>query len=221
MSIMFLPLRLIPVPMQCVVVSTVLNLVLQRDASLREQAYDLDSRVFRIHVSDTGALFFLVFRDGRVCAHPRHEGDVDVRISAETSGFARMVFAHEDPDELVFRQVLCISGDSESMLRFKKLMQTADVSWEHELELAFGNFFGRRVAKAATLAIQTEEKLRQGVHDVLQQGLHELHIPDEQSMQRWQAGVEHLQHRIHRLEQRISQAEHRLHGQVSVHENRR
>ncbi len=221
MNIMFLPLRLIPVPVQCVVVATVLNLVLQRDAALREQAYDLDGRVFRIHVSDTGALFFLVFLGGVAKVHSHHEGNIDVRITAETAGFARMVFAHEDPDALVFRQLLRISGDSEAMLRFKKLMQTADVNWEHELEMAFGHFFGRRVAKAATLAIETEEKLRQGLHDVLQQGLHGLNVPDEQAMQRWQAGVEHLQHRIHRLEQRMTQTEHRLHAQVSVHETGR
>lgn len=211
MSVMFLPLRLIPVPVQCVVVATVLNLVLQRDDELREQAYDLDGRVFRIHVTDTGALIYLLFRGGQALVHPKHEGEIDVRINAETDGFSRMIFAHEDPDELVFRQLLRISGDSESMLRFKKLMQTADVSWERELQAAFGNFFGRRVAAAAKLAMRTEEKLRQGVHDVLQQQLNDMEAPGEQRLQCWQAGVEQLQYQLSRLEQRATRLEHQLH----------
>lgn len=211
MNVMFLPLRLIPVPVQCVVAATVLNLGLQREPELLEQAYDLDGHVFRIHVRDTGALFFLTFKGGRAQIHPRHDGEVHVRISAETSGFARMIFNHEDPDELVFRQLLTISGSSESMLRFKKLMQHADVQWEQELESAFGNFFGRRVAKAARTAIETEEKIRHNIHDTLQQGLRDLNTPDEQRVQQWQAGVEHLQHRLQRLEQRVVRNEHQVH----------
>jgi predicted lipid carrier protein YhbT len=211
MNVMFLPLRLIPIPVQCVVAATVLNLGLQREPELQEQAYDLDGHVFRIHVRDTGALYFLSFKGGQAQVHPRHDGDIHVRISAEISGFARMIFNHEDPDDLVFRQLLTISGDSESMLRFKKLMQHADVQWEQELERAFGNFFGRRVAKAARAAIETEEKIRNNIHNTLQQGLHDLDTPGEQRVQQWQAGVEHLQHRLQRLEQRVVRNEHQAH----------
>ncbi|MDQ6979032.1 MAG: SCP2 sterol-binding domain-containing protein [Mariprofundaceae bacterium] len=207
---MFLPLRLIPIPVQCVVAATVLNLGLQREPELLEQAYDLDGHIFRIHVRDTGALFFLSFQGGQAQVHPRYDGAVNVRISAETSGFARMIFNHEDPDELVFRQLLTLSGDSESMLRFKKLMQHADVQWEQELERAFGNFFGRRVAKAARAAIEAEEKIRLNIYDTLQQGLRAIDTPDEQRVQQWQAGVEHLQHRLSRLEQQVVRDEHQV-----------
>ncbi len=212
MSVLFLPLRLIPQSVQCVIISTVLNLVLLRDDKLRALAYDLENRVFRVHVRDQGFLFYLLFHDGQVQTHPSHDGDADVRITAETAAFARMIFDHEDPDDLVFRQLLRISGDSESMLRFKKIMQAADVNWETELQSAFGHFFGRRIAQAAKKLMDTEEKLRQNIHHSLQQQLSDINIPDQQRLQQWQAGVEHLQHRQQRLEQRIRRLEQRWQG---------
>ncbi len=201
---------MIPQAVQCVVIGSVFNLVLLRENGLRDLARDLDGKVFRVHVRDIGLLFYLLFEDGLVRVHPEHRENVDVRISADSEGFARMLFEQEDVDDLVFRQLLRVSGDSESMLRFKKLMQAADIDWERELRAAFGDFFGRRVASAARALVATEQRMREGVQQSLQQGLRRMDVPDQQRLQNWQAGVEHGQHRIRRLEQRILRLEHRL-----------
>jgi len=207
---MFLPLRLIPVPVQCVVLTTVLELFFARDDSLKPLLSALEGKVFRIYVPDTGVAIFLGFTAGKPWVHPVYEGDIDVRIEATTAAFAHMCFAREEPDDLVFQQVLKLSGDSETMLRFKKLFAAADLDWEQELRSAFGDFFGSRVARAAHALVATEKKLSEGSRQVVASRLREMDIPDSERLQDWQAGVEHLSHRISRLKGRVTRSEHKL-----------
>ncbi|MDQ6995350.1 MAG: SCP2 sterol-binding domain-containing protein [Mariprofundaceae bacterium] len=210
MSVMFLPLRLIPLPVQCVVISTVLDLAFSRDTSLKEHLDGLNQTVFRIHVSDLSSTFYLGFKAGKTWVHPMHTGDVAVEITASTSGFARMCFAHEDPDELVFQQVLQLSGDSEAMLRFKKLLAAADLNWEDELRSSFGDFFGTRVAKAAYALVKAEQKISSASKESLQHYLDRIKNPNQQRLQTWQAGVEQLAHQNNRIKTKITRLEHRV-----------
>jgi len=213
MSVMFLPLRLIPVPVQCVVLSTVLELFFSRDKSLGPALEGLNGRVFRIHVRDTGAVIFLGFKRGKPWVHPGHDGEADVRLDATTTAFARLCFAHEDPDELVFEQVLKLSGDSEAMLRFKKLLAAADLDWERELRDAFGDFFGSRVATAAHTLVAAEKRVAATAQQILEEQLKGMEMPDGDRTQAWQAGVEDLHRKISRLKGRITKAEHRAEDQ--------
>lgn len=210
MSVMFLPLRLIPVPVQCVVLTTVLELFFARDNSLKPLLEALEGKVFRIHASDTGVIIFLGFSAARPWVHPVYEGDVDVRIKATTAGFARLCFAREDPDDLIFQQVLTLSGDSETMLRFKKLFMTADLDWEQELRSAFGDFFGSRVARAAHAMLVSEKKLAEGSRQMVSNSLRGMDIPDGKRLQDWQTGVENVSHQISRLKGRVTRSEHKL-----------
>jgi len=210
MSVMFLPLRLIPLPVQCVVMSTVLDLAFSRDTSLSEHLDGLNQNVFRIHISDLNSTLYLGFKAGRTWVHPNHTGDVNVDITASTTGFARMCFAHEDPDDLVFQQVLKLSGDSEAMLRFKKLLAAADLKWEDELRASFGDFFGSRVAKAAHALVQAENKVTESSKNSLQNYLNHIQSPNEQRLQTWQAGVEQLCHQIKRNNAKLNRLEQRI-----------
>jgi len=214
MSVMFLPLRLIPVPVQCVVMTTVLGLVFSRDESLRPYLGDMEGRVFRIHVRDTEAIMFLGFRRGKAWVYSTYDGQVDVRLNATTAGFARMCFGHEDPDDLVFQQVLKLSGDSDAMLRFKRLFAAADLDWERELRSAFGDFFGSRVARAAHALVAAEQKISAGSKQLVSESLRDMELPDAERLQGWQAGVEHLTHQISRTKGRVTRLEHRLESVV-------
>ncbi len=210
MSVMFLPLRLIPLPVQCVVMSTVLGLVFSRDEKLAPLLQALDGKVFRIMVRDTGAVMFLGFNGGRVWVHPNCTQPADVRIDGTLAGFARMCFAHEDPDDLVFAQVLKLSGDSEAMLRFKKLLAETDLDWERELRASFGDFFGSRVARAARAIVAMEQRVEEQSRQAVSSCLKNMNLPDQQRLQAWQAGVEQLAHRTSHLKGRITRLEHRL-----------
>jgi len=209
MSVMFLPLRLIPLPVQCVVMSSVLDLAFSRDASLNEHLDGLNHKVFRIHVTDTNTVMYLGFKSGRTWMHAKHSDEADVRIEATMAGFARMCFAKEDPDDLVFQQVLKLSGDSEAMLRFKKLLAAADLDWERELRAIFGDFFGARVAKAAYALVAAEAKVSATSKDMLQDCLKNMQTPDQQRLQAWQAGVEQLSHQVTKLKGKTTRLEHR------------
>ena len=214
MSVMFLPLRLIPVPVQCVVMTTVLGLVFARDESLKPYLRDMEGRVFRIHVRDTDAIMFLGFKRGKAWVHSTYDGTVDVRLNATTAGFARMCFGHEDPDDLVFQQVLKLSGDSDAMLRFKKLFAAADLDWERELRASFGEFFGSRVARAAHALVAAEQKVADGSRQAVSNSLRDMNVPDAERLQAWQAGVEHLSHQISRSKGRITRLEHKSEHQL-------
>lgn len=210
MSVMFLPLRLIPVPVQCVVLATVLELLLSRDEGLQPLLAGLEGRSFRIHVRDTHVVIFLGFRAGRPWVRPTCNGDVDVRIEATTAGFARMCFAREDPDELVMQQVLKLSGDSETMLRFKQLFAAADLDWEEGLRSAFGDFFGSRVARAAHTLLAAERRLADGSRQVVSSSLQGVCVADGERLRQWQAEAEHLWHQVSSLKGRTTRLEHRL-----------
>jgi len=207
MSLMFLPLRLIPAPVQAVVLSTVLDLFFSRDDSLASRLEGLEGRVFRIHVRDMNTVFYMGFRAGRPWVHTSFDGDADVRIDATTSGFSRLCFAHEDPDELVFQQVLKLSGDSEAMLRFKKLLQAADIDWELELRAGFGEYFGSRVARAAKALIAVEARVSSASHETVRQYLKQMDIPDQERFEEWLAGVEDASRKVRRIKARITRRE--------------
>lgn len=210
MSVLFLPLRLIPVPVQCVVLTTVLDLFFSRDASLKPKLEALNGKTFRIYVKDMSNVIYMGFKRGHVWVHPNHEGDVDVRIEATTAGFARLCFAKEDPDDLVFQQVLKLSGDSEAMLLFKKLLADADLDWEAELRANFGEFFGSRVARTAHALVAAEASVSESSKNAIASALKSMHTPDSERLQNWQAGVETLSHQISRLKGRTTRLEHKL-----------
>jgi len=207
MSLLFLPLRLIPAPVQAVVLGTVLDLFFSRNDSLSPLLEGLEGRVFRIHVRDMNTVFYMGFRAGRSWVHTSFEGDADVRIDATTAGFSRLCFAHESPDDLVCLQVLKLSGDSEVMLRFKQLLQAADIDWERELRAGFGEYFGSRVAQAAKVLIAAEAKASKASHNAVRQCLKGMGIPDQERFEAWQTDVEDTARKISRIKARITRLE--------------
>lgn len=207
MSVMFLPLRLIPVSVQCVVLSSVLQLFFQDNEALESTLDSLEGKVFRVYIKDTGAVLFIGFKVGSVWVHPSSVQRPDVKIESTTTGFARLSFAKEDPDSLVMQKVLKLSGDSESMLLFQKLLQQLDLDWEVELRRAFGDFFGRKVAKAAYALVDAEKKMRESSSQLVEQALKAMDTPSEERFQLWQAGVESVSRKASKLERKLDKLE--------------
>lgn len=210
MSILFQPLRLIPVPMQAIVLATVLDLVFSRNKDLLEHIAALEGKVFHLHVSDLNRDFYLGFRHGRIWVHPEHSGKADVRIEATSEGFARLCFSGEDADDLVFKQVLKPSGDSEAMLRFKRLLKEANIDWERELRGAFGDFFGSRVVKAAKALVGVQKTIADTGREAIASWARRMDLPNNERFQKWQAGIEEVERRIKRTERRLKRLESHL-----------
>jgi len=217
MSVMFLPLRLIPVPVQCVVLASVLQLFFRDQPRFEPILDELEGKVFRVLIRDTGVILFIGFQSGSVWVHPSATQRPDVAIESTLTGFARLGFAGENPDDLVMQKVLKLSGDSQAMLLFQKLLQELDLDWEQELKKAFGDFFGSKVAKAAHGLIAAEKKLHAQSERMVDDMLRGMEVPDEARMQLWQAGVESVSRKVGKAQRRLDKLEHRLQQVTQEH----
>ncbi len=202
-----MPLRMIPVTVQCVVIASVFDVFLARDAALKVLAQSMQGKVYCIHVIDTHAKFYIGFSDVRVWVHSECDRVVDVEISSTLAGIVRLTFAKEDPDALVFEQVLRLSGDSEAMLLFKRLLTVADIDWERELRSSFGDLFGARIAKTAKAMIAFEQRARMHTLNSVNGYMRKIDIPQKERLQLWQAGVELVSRDLLRLQKRIRHLE--------------
>jgi len=207
MSVMFLPLRLIPVPVQCVVLGSVLQVFFKDNPKFEDVLDSLEGKVFRVFIKDTGAVMFIGFKGASVWVHASSKQRPDVKIESTTAGFARLSFAKEDPDTLVMQKVLKLSGDSESMLLFQKLLEQLDLDWELELRRAFGDFFGRKVAKAAYALVEAEKRVQQSSTKLIDDALKAMDTPSAERLQLWQAGVESVSRKVNKLQRQLDKLE--------------
>ncbi|MDX8381598.1 MAG: SCP2 sterol-binding domain-containing protein [Ghiorsea sp.] len=207
MSVIFLPLRLIPLPVQCVVLSSVLQIFFKNNVKLENILEALEGKVFRIFIKDTGAVLFIGFKRMNVWVHPSSTQRPDVKIESTTTGFARLSFAKEDPDALVMKKVLKLSGDSEAMLLFQKLLQALDLDWEAELRHTFGEFFGSKVARTAYALIEAEKHVRETSTQLIDDALKGMDTPSAERLQLWQAGVESVSRKVNNLSRHMDRLE--------------
>lgn len=214
MSVMFLPLKLIPVPVQCVILGSVLQLFFKDNQQLVSILDELEGKVFRVFIKDTGTVLFIGFKAGSAWVHPSSTQRPDVKIESTVTGFARLSFAKEDPDTLVMQKVLRLSGDSQAMLLFQKLLQELDLDWELELRRTFGDFFGRKVAKAAYSLIEAEKKLREQSTRLIDDALRGMDTPSTENLQLWQAGVESVSRKVNKLQRKLDKLEYAIQQQV-------
>ena len=207
---MFLPIRLIPMPVQCIVINTALELLLTRSNVLTETLSSLGGTVIEVRVSDVNEVFFLGFKQHKAWVHPSYDGDVDVVLEATTTGFARLCFIGEDADELVLKKALKLSGDSHVMLQFKALFEKIDMDWDDSLSNAFGYRFAKRVRLAAQALIEKDRKCQSQLKMWTQQKLLEQGTPNRQRFEAWMAGVEELQRQNQQLSKRVQRAQRQL-----------
>jgi len=204
---MFLPIRLIPISVQCIVLNTALDMLLSRSNDVNDALDALDGSVIKVHVSDISQVFFLGFKQHNVWVHPTHEQTVDVVLESSSTGFARLCFNAEDADELVLQKVMTLSGDSHTMLQFKKLFEKMDMDWDATLKNAFGYRFGKRVSRAAKKLIALDLSCQKSANHWTQQQLLQAGVPDQQRFEAWLAGVEALQRQSQQLNKRLKRAQ--------------
>ncbi|MDX8378227.1 MAG: SCP2 sterol-binding domain-containing protein [Mariprofundales bacterium] len=215
MSIMFLPLQLVPHPARCVVLATVLNMYFMRQQTKQPELVtlldELANCMLRIHITDANSTLFIGFSNGRVWVHPSSNKEADVCMQANTATFVRLCFAKEDPDELILQGVLQLSGDSAGMLRCKNLLIAADLDWEQELRSAFGEFFGAQVAETAKKLLSVQHSMQthftqqqqQITQKMSSQCLSKLDIPNIQAIEHLENDARELAKTLKNLQQRV------------------
>lgn len=93
--------------------------VLPADMSL------LQARQFEINVLDAGLSVRFTATETKFISNT-FTGEPDIRLSANTADFLKMMLREEDPDTLFFNRKLIIEGDTELGLIVKNLLDSID-----------------------------------------------------------------------------------------------
>jgi O2-independent ubiquinone biosynthesis accessory factor UbiT len=91
-----------------------------------EELRQLEGKLFRIRVIDTGGEASYTYRDGMFRAVLRPEREPDLAFAAKLSAFLQLLARQEDPDTLFFRRELEITGDTELGLLVKNMLDAVD-----------------------------------------------------------------------------------------------
>ncbi|HTH75117.1 MAG TPA: SCP2 sterol-binding domain-containing protein [Trinickia sp.] len=87
----------------------------------------LRGRALRIDVLDVGMTFDFTYRD-RAFRAARHEGNIDLTISASAYDFLQLARRAQDPDTLFFSRRLTMEGDTALGLLVKNSLDAIDAS---------------------------------------------------------------------------------------------
>jgi predicted lipid carrier protein YhbT len=116
-------------PPSFILVNT-LNYMLKRDLLPADMSLFAD-RKFEIDVLDAGIKVRFTANDERF-SHTAFIGEPDLRLSANSVDFMRMILREEDPDTLFFNRKLHIEGDTELGLITKNLLDSVEWPTLHE-----------------------------------------------------------------------------------------
>ncbi|MBF0614528.1 MAG: hypothetical protein G8237_11905 [Magnetococcales bacterium] len=152
-SILAMPLQVIPKPVTAVTLGIVLNLFFKRYPELKQRLIELSGKIFEFHVEDQSQSFFMeVTHEGDVLIHTYSDSLPHVVMSGQAAAFLALLFATTDPDSLFFSRQLQLSGETDTGLRFKNILDNVEIDWEKELALFFGQAGARALLDLAKRA---------------------------------------------------------------------
>ena len=123
-TIVGIPGRVIPYPLQKQVLSLVLNQAFREPLQHGELDF-LDGARVRINVTDLN-IDWLISVGSESFTPIERELTEDVRISGESPDFILLATRHADPDTLFFQRRIRIEGDTELGLGVKNTMDSMD-----------------------------------------------------------------------------------------------
>lgn len=210
-SVLAMPLQVIPKPVTAVTLGIVLNLFFKRYPELKERLTELAGKVFEFHVEDQSQSFFMeVTGEGEVLIHTYSDTLPHVVMSGKAAAFLALLFSTTDPDSLFFSRQLQLSGETDSGLRFKNILDNVEIDWERELAL----FFGRNGARALLdLAKRTQKSAEVGkgrVESALEQWIARQDTPRVGQLQALKNQAEGVAKQLERIEARLSRAAKRI-----------
>lgn len=91
-----------------------------------EELEQLEGKLFRVCVNDTGGEASYTYRNGMFRAVFSPDREPDLAFAANLSAFLQLLARQEDPDTLFFKRELEITGDTELGLRVKNMLDAVD-----------------------------------------------------------------------------------------------
>ncbi|MBF0261716.1 MAG: SCP2 sterol-binding domain-containing protein [Magnetococcales bacterium] len=210
-SLFAMPLQLLPKPVTAVTLSIVLNLFFKRYPELKERLTELSGKIFEFHVEDQSQSFFMEVTDsGDVRIHTYADSLPHVVMSGKTGAFLSLLFSTTDPDSLFFSRQLQLSGETDTGLRFKNILDNVEIDWEKELTVLFG-IQGAKVLM--DLARRAEKQMEAGkIHaeSNLEAWINRQNAPRAAQLQALKNQSEAMTKELDRLEGRIARASKRF-----------
>ncbi|MBF0341816.1 MAG: SCP2 sterol-binding domain-containing protein [Magnetococcales bacterium] len=211
-SLLALPFQVIPKPVTAVTLGIVLNLFFKRYPELKTRLTELSGKVFEFHVEDQSQSFFMeVTHDGEVLIHTYSDSLPHVVMSGQAGAFLALLFSTTDPDSLFFSRQLQLSGETDTGLRFKNILDNVEIDWEKELSVFVGASGARQLMDLAKQARKSAEQTRSRLETNLETWINRRDPPRTGQIQALKTQSETLAKELERLEGRIARAAKRLH----------
>jgi len=103
-----------------------LNAALKMKLLPADDLAELEDKLFRVRIYDTGGEACFTYRNGLFRPVFRPERDPDLAFAAHLSAYLQLLSRQEDPDTLFFNRELEITGDTELGLRVKNMLDAVE-----------------------------------------------------------------------------------------------
>lgn len=202
------PLKWLPQPLTAVTLGITLNLFFKRYPDLKKRLAELSGKIFQFDVEDMEQSFFMVVDEGgEVRIHTYTDSVAHVTMAGSSRAFLALLFSTQDPDSLFFARELKLSGETDTGLHFKNILDNVEIDWHKELT----PWMGSRLAGATMRVVeQVQRATEQGWEKVeaeVEGWVQQRGISRQAHWQQFQSGVEALATQTERLERAISRVE--------------
>jgi predicted lipid carrier protein YhbT len=210
-SLLLSPLKIIPQPATAVSLGVVLNIFFSRYPDLKKQLSDLSGKIFEFAVEDLEESYYMMVDDlGGVTIHTYCDNISHVTMSGSTSAFLSLLFQTTDPDSLFFSRALNLSGETDTGLHFKNILNNVDINWEQELTTLFGSVVGKSLMTMARQVQGVGEQGKEKVEEEIESWMNEQNLPLKEKFDEFNTGVDELVNKTEQLEKAISRINKKL-----------
>lgn len=200
-----LPLRLMPQPLTAVSLGVVLNLFFKRHPELRERMQELGGKIFHFHVEDLLQDFYMrVEETGEVLIHTYSDQDPHVMMAGDSTAFLALLLQMEDPDSLFFSRRLKLSGETDTGLRFKNILDNVELDWRDELASVIGQPSANLAASVGDKLMQAVEFGKAQTNNTFEDFLDRENAPRVGELADFKEAVEELTQRAERLDKAVA-----------------
>ncbi|MBF0123884.1 MAG: SCP2 sterol-binding domain-containing protein [Magnetococcales bacterium] len=205
------PLRWLPQPVTAVSLAITLNLFFQRYPDLKERLGALSGKIFRFEVEDLSQEFFMrVEEHGEVRIHTYSDDEVHVTMSGSSHAFLSLLFHRSDPDALFFSRALKMSGETDTGLHFKNILDNVEIDWEGELSLFLGRPLAGLLTKTTERLQQSRQQLRNHLDQRSETWLREHHWPRRHQLEQLREEGEAMAKRLDKMEHSLNRCGNRV-----------
>ncbi|MBF0127445.1 MAG: SCP2 sterol-binding domain-containing protein [Magnetococcales bacterium] len=210
-SLLAMPFKMIPKPLTAVSLGIVMNLFFKRYPELQERLKELSGKVFEFYVEDLEHSFFMeVDGEGQVLVHTYSDALPHVVMAGTGGAFLSLLFSTTDPDSLFFSRQLKLSGETDTGLRFKNILDNVEIDWEKELAVLAGEPAARVLMTLARQARQLGEQGKNRMETGFDQWMAGRDIPRRGQLEGLRQQAEALVKDLERMEGRMTRAGKRL-----------